>query len=261
MLKLSDVRGAIFDVDDTLLNTFNNRYGRPVDGLHERARLQAFHEIGKQQNIPILVSITPEENLRGFVEAPVHSLEAAVWHTMYLKGLVATDQLEPDSPLLQAVVTRKDEVFEELLRTDGKPFPGAVEFVSWLAKHGPGGHFAIASTAIRRDITIFLEMTGLDQYFPSECIVSKDDITHAKPNPEAFNKAFMALKLSEQDRSHVLAFEDNPRGIMSARAAGLFTCAITTVCTREQLETLTVAPDLVADSFDEFRTLFESTGA
>jgi len=257
MLTLSEVRGAIFDVDDTLLDTFNNRYGRPVDGLHERARLQAFQEAGIRHNIPALVSLTPEENLRGFVEAPVHSLEAAVWHTMYLKGLVTTDEFEPGNPLLQEVVARKDEIFEKLLRTDGKPFPGAVEFVGWLAENGPGDYFAVASTAIRRDIDIFLKMSGLDRYFPDKRIISKDDITHAKPNPEAFNKAFAALSLPEQDRSQVLAFEDNPRGVMSAKAAGLFTCAITTVHTRQELEALTVAPDLIADSFDEFRTLFE----
>ena len=77
--------------------------------------------------------------------------------------------------------------------------------------------------------------------------------------PEAFDKAFLTLKLPEESRSHVLAFEDNPRGVMSAKAAGLYVCCITTMYSKEQLLALDVAPDLVADSYAEFRQLLEGS--
>jgi len=64
--------------------------------------------------------------------------------------------------------------------------------------------------------------------------------------------AFAKLGLSESDRGQVCAFEDDPRGIMAAKAAGLFTCAITTRYSREHLAALEVAPDLIADSYLEF---------
>jgi len=253
MLSLADFQGAVFDVDETLLDT--GASGDHAKALHERARRQALHEAGKRHNIPELLSVTPEENFRGFLDAPVHTLEGAVWHIMYTKGVVAVDEIEPANPLLREIVARKDELYENLLRTEGKPFPGAVEFVQWLAEEGLKDYLAVASTAIRRDIDIFFEMTGLTKYFPAERIVAKENVSHAKPHPEAFDKAFLTLGLPEDARAKVLAFEDNPRGIMSAKAAGLYTCAITTMYTREQLAALEVAPDLVAGSFDEFRLL------
>jgi beta-phosphoglucomutase-like phosphatase (HAD superfamily) len=252
MLSIADIQGVIFDVDETLLDT---GVADRENALHERARLQAVHEAGERHGIPELTALTPAENLRGFLDAPVHSLESAVWHILYMCGVAPTDQIEPQNALLREIVDRKDELFETLLRTEGKPIPGAVEFVRWIADSGLQNTMAIASTAIRRDIDIFLEMTSLLPLFPNERIISKADVTHAKPHPEAFEKAFTALGLPDAARSHVLAFEDNPRGIMSAKAAGLFTCAITTVSPRSELATLDIAPDLIADSFDEFRQL------
>jgi len=260
MISINNVKGAVFDVDETLLDTGLTRFGSAKDGLHEQARLQAIREAGQRHNIAQLVAITPEENARAFLEAPVHTLDSVLWHTLYTCGIVATDEAEPDNPLLQELIARKDELFEDLLRTKGKPFPGACEFVWWLATNGLGKHLAIASSAIRRDIDIFLDIANLGEYFPPEHIISKEKVTHAKPNPEAFDKAFLMLGLPESDRSQVLAFEDNSRGVMSAKGAGLFTCAITTVLTREQLAALTVPPDLIADSYDEFHELLSKPG-
>ncbi|HSX06682.1 MAG TPA: HAD family phosphatase [Candidatus Saccharimonadia bacterium] len=255
MLSITNVKGVIFDVDETLLDNGNGRFSKLDQPLHERARLQAIHEAGTRHNLPELLAITPEQNLAGFLEAPVHSLEGAVWHLLFTVGVVATDIIDPDNQLLQEIVVRKDELYETLLRTEGKALPGAIEFVQWLGDQGLAHHMAIASTAIRRDINIFLEMTDLKQYFPTERIIAKDAVTHTKPHPEAFYKAFKSLGLPNDARGQVLAFEDNPRGIASAKAAGLYACAITNVFSREAFSSSEVAPDLIADSFDEFRTV------
>lgn len=255
MIKLSEVRGVIFDVDETLLDT--GVISDPVNAMHERARLQAVHEVGREHNLPQLLAVTPEQNLAGFRDAPVHSLEGAVWQIMFAAGLVSSPMLEASNPFLRQIVARKDELYEHLLRTEGKPVPGAIEFVGWLATQSFGKHLAIASTAIRRDIDIFLEKFGLDEFFPPERIIDKDKVTHVKPHPEAFDKAFLTLGLPESARGKVLAFEDNPRGVLSAKAAGLYTCCITTVFSRQDLSKLDIPPDLIADSFAEFRQLLE----
>lgn len=255
MLTISDIQGVIFDVDETLLDNGNGRFSHLDRPLHERSRLQAIHEAGKRHHLPTLLAITPEQNLAGFLEAPIHSLEGAVWHLLFNAGVVSVDIIDPNNQLLQEIVSRKDELYETLLRTDGKPLPGAVEFVHWLADQGLADRMAIASTAIRRDIDIFLEMVGLTQYFPNKRIIAKDNVVHTKPHPEAFDKAFLSLGLSDSTRSRVLAFEDNPRGIMSAKTAGLYTCAITNVCSHETFAASAVPPDLIADSFDEFREM------
>ncbi|HKU18620.1 MAG TPA: HAD-IA family hydrolase [Candidatus Saccharimonadales bacterium] len=253
MLQIAEVHGVIFDVDETLLDT---NVHDPVNGLHEQARMQAMHEAGERYNLPALLAITPEENFAHYMSSPVHTMEAVVWNGLQCTGVIpANDPLDPTHELLLEIVARKDVLYEQLLRTKGKAITGALEFIAALAaRHIP---LAIASTAIRRDIDIFLyELTNLHKYFPDERVVSKESVTHPKPHPEAFDKAFRSLGLPETARSSVLAFEDNPRGIASAKGAGLFTCAITSVQSRERLASEPVPPDLIADSFDAFAQAF-----
>lgn len=254
MVKLSTVQGVIFDVDETLLDTGIDNLAY---SLHESARLQALHEAGKRHQFPGLLAITPEQNLAYFMDAPVHSLEGAVWQALFVTGLVTTRTMEPKHPLLQEVVKRKNELYINMLPKKGKPVPGAIEFVNWLADQGLGNHFAIASTAVRREIELTLEMFGLTHYFPAKRIIAKDNVVHVKPHPEAFDKAFKSLGLPDSARSKVLAFEDNPRGVLSAKGAGLYVCCIATIYSKKDLLGLDVPPDLVADSFAEFRTLLQ----
>ena len=101
-------------------------------------------------------------------------------------------------------------------------------------------------------IDIYLQKVGLAELFPGRHIMSLESATHTKPHPELFDRAFLSLGLGEVDRPYVLAFEDDPRGIMSAKAAGLYVCAITTRYSADELQSLEVAPDLIAGTYDEF---------
>ena len=247
-------KGAIFDVDDTLLD---NNKGGPGFGLHERARLNAVHEVGKRHSIAVLQDYTALENYNAFLNAPVHTLDSAVWQILIETGLADSETINTDNPLLQEIVNLKNEYFATILINEAEPLPGAVQFVHTLAATGLQDKLAIASTAIRADIDAFLKKTGLAKLFPNDRILSKESITHPKPNPEIFNLAFDSLGLTERDRSHVCAFEDDPRGIMSARGAGLYVCAITTRYTRDQLLSLAVPPDFIADNYDQFSEHFD----
>lgn len=252
MLSVSELQGAIFDVDETLLDT---GVADLANSIHERSRRQAILEVAKRRNIPALLDLSIEQNLRDFFEAPTHSLHGAIWQTMYRTGVVPSDEVDSSNPLLREMADRKNELYEVLLRAEGKPFPGAIDFVKWLAAHGLADHLAIASAAPRRQIEIFLDIANLRTYFPDKRIIAFEDLTHSKPHPEAFDKAFLTLKLPDSARPQVLAFEDNPRGIRSAKDAGLFTCAITTVHSAQELRSQPAAPDCIADTFDEFRKL------
>lgn len=253
MLRYAEMQGAIFDVDDTLLN---NYVLNPTFGLHEQSRLDAAHLIGEKYGSRGLMDFTMEQSTQAFLDAKVHTLHAAVWQMLLMAGEVATEDPELDHPLLVEIVEHKEIMHEKLLREHGLEVPGALAFVGGLAMRGLGDKLAIASTACRRDIDIFFETRGFGQYFPDSRIISRERFSHAKPNPEAYNLAFATLSLPESARPYVPAFEDDPRGIMSAKAAGLFTCAITTRFSREELENLEVAPDLIADSYAEFDELF-----
>ncbi|HTH71772.1 MAG TPA: HAD family phosphatase [Candidatus Pristimantibacillus sp.] len=255
MLKFADIAGAIFDVDDTLLD--NQPPGESV-GLHERSRLLATHEVGKRHNLPALQAFTAEQAREAFLNAKVHNLDSTVWQMLVIAGEVSEDEeMDPLNPLLREIAELKEDLHEHILRTRGKEVPDATRFVELLAGQGLSGKLAVASTSGRRDIEVFFEMTGLGRFFPEDKIISREDLTHAKPHPEAFNMAFARLGVPEKLRGSVIAFEDDPRGVMAAKAAGLYTCAITTRVSREEMARLAVPPDLVADSFAEFAKLFD----
>jgi beta-phosphoglucomutase-like phosphatase (HAD superfamily) len=251
MIDFNKIEGVIFDVDDTLLD---NKPG--VEGLHERSRLAAIHEIGERYGIEVLKQFSPEDNLEAFISAPVHSLEAAVWNALVMTGLADSEVINTNNALLREIVSLKDKLHESILINEAEEVPGATAFVFALADSGLRNRLAIASTAIRRDVDLFLSKTGMAALFPPDRIKTKESITHPKPNPEVFNLAFASLGIPESDRHLVCVFEDDPRGIMAARAAGLYVCAITTNYTREQLLSLAVPPHLVADTYAEFMVEF-----
>lgn len=248
-----EVKGAIFDVDDTLLD---NKPGNPGNGLHEKARLRASHEIGERHGIEGLQHLTIEQNLESFMTAPVHTLEAAVWNILLLTGQADAEVMNPDNVLLQEIVVRKNELYSAILAQEGAEVPGAMKFVKALGASGIEDKMAIASMAIRPDVDTFLGKMGLHYLFPDDRIITKEQVTHPKPNPEAFNRAFATLNLPESDRANVCAFEDDPRGIMAARAAGLYTCGIGTRFSVERMMTLEVPPHIAFATYPEFEEWF-----
>lgn len=255
MLTLPEFQGAIFDVDDTLLDN-KNRPGDFTGGLHARSRLAAVYEVGYRHDLPELLSITNEQNIKAFLDSPVHTLEGGVWQILLMTGL-AKGELDHDNALLREIATLKDELHGDILLAEGEVVPGADDFVRSLAAHGLERHLAIASTAVRRDIDILLAKAELVDYFPESHITSKEKFTYPKPHPEAFDKAFASLGLPETARPYVAAFEDDPRGIISAKTAGLYTCAIGTRYTKKELLALPLPPDIAADSYAELAEQLE----
>lgn len=144
---------------------------------------------------------------------------------------------------------------ETILREHGVEFPGATDFVKMLGANGLSGYLALATSAIKRDITIFLDKYDLHTQFPPEHIVSAEKVTRPKPDPECFELAFKSLGLPDSARRQVLVFEDNPRGMQSAKAAGLFVCAITTRVSPTDPELIAARPDMIAGSYAEFTEL------
>jgi HAD superfamily hydrolase (TIGR01509 family) len=248
-MSKSKFKGAIFDVDDTILD---NKPGLSVyGGLHEKSRFLATQKIAKEQGIRELLNITPKENFDAFAIAPVHSMEGAVWNLLFMKGLVASQAIDFDNELLKRIVQAKNEVHHKVVIEEAEEVPGASDFIRELDKQGMSGSLAIASAGILRDILLFLKKYDLQAIIPTEKIKSVESFTHSKPHPEVFELAFASLGLTDSDKKSVIAFEDDPRGIMSAVAAGLTVCAITRRYPREKLEELEIAPDFVIDTYEQ----------
>lgn len=120
---------------------------------------------------------------------------------------------------MQALADRKEELYRELIRESPPIVNGAVELVRAL--HGAGVRLAIGSSGPRENIELVLLAMGV-----SDCIsvvVSGDEVTRGKPDPQVFNLAAEGLGI---DAARCVVIEDAPVGVEAARAAGARTVAV-----------------------------------
>ena len=85
-----------------------------------------------------------------------------------------------------------------------------------LAKLKAQGYkLGLASNSIRSTIEVMMEKARLDQYL--DVMLSNEDVTKAKPDPEIYSKAIEKLGISPRE---CLVVEDNDNGIKAATASG-----------------------------------------
>lgn len=113
------------------------------------------------------------------------------------------------------IADRKERSYRDALRAQGlKPLPGARE---WLARlHAEGWKQAIASSAPLANIEAVLHVTDLGHDF--DAIVSAEDVTTGKPDPQVFLLAAQKLGV---DASRAIVVEDAEAGVEGARRAGM----------------------------------------
>ncbi len=257
MRKPENIAGVVYDVDDTLLNSQPDP-GNPLSNLHQVSRLEALYKVAEELggDYLSLLQVQAQENFDSFAASPVHTVSGAFFTLLKNRGLMTGD-IDPHNPIIKRLVELKDDAYGKLLTVHGRPVLGADSFVrDFSHTFGLDDKNAIASTAILRDIKTFLRMHDLAPLFPDERIIDASRVTHPKPHPEAFDKAFQSLSLPEHARRSTIAFEDDPRGMLSARKAGLYICAITTRYSADFLASIEAKPDYIASSYAEFREFF-----
>lgn len=101
---------------------------------------------------------------------------------------------------------------------------------------------AIGSAAIMFNIDFVLDRLSLRPYF--KALVSADDVSQSKPHPETWLRCAELLGVAPQD---CLVFEDSPRGVEAAEAAGMHSLVLTTGHTPEEFarykRVIGLAPD------------------
>lgn len=157
---------------------------------------------------------------------------------------------------LKELIARKASYIEPMMRAQIRLFPGVTEFIQESAKQYP---LAVASGALRREIELILECGGILDCFPT--IVSAEDVTHGKPDPESFLKA-LAL-INERTGENIapdecLVIEDSIHGIRAAQLAGMRRVAVTNSYSKEQLSEADSVVDSLAElSLKQAALLFE----
>lgn len=102
-----------------------------------------------------------------------------------------------------------------------QPLPGLADFLAQAREQG--ARLALATSAGRENIAFVLGRLGLSGIF--DAVVSAEDVTRGKPDPEAFLLAAQRLGM---DPRGCLVFEDSVKGIQAAHAAGMRVVAVLT---------------------------------
>ncbi|MGH7794472.1 MAG: HAD family hydrolase [Candidatus Binatia bacterium] len=132
-----------------------------------------------------------------------------------------------DDAKLKQLIARKAIYYRGAIRNHVAIFPGVQSLVSTLAQTHP---LAVASGALRNEIETILKTAGLLNHF--QAIVSAEDVTKGKPEPEIFLKALAALNSQKRNGATLtagdcLVIEDSKEGIRGARRAGMKCLAVT----------------------------------
>ena len=158
---------------------------------------------------------------------------------------VADDrQVKWSAQAIDALVARKAARLEALERDRSLLFPGAVAAIERLGAVFP---LAIASGALKAEILRVLDRAHLTGHF--QAIVAAEDTRAGKPAPDPYLHAMTLLSAAVGDPlagADCVAIEDSRWGLESARAAGLWTIAVTHTYEAAQLGNA----DLVIQSLD-----------
>jgi beta-phosphoglucomutase len=156
---------------------------------------------------------------------------------------VLCDSQKSTSPdHLDHLIARKARRYVEIASQGLRFFPGAAETLQTIAAHWP---LAICSGALRAEIEYSL--MRLDRLDQITAIISAEDTTKCKPDPEGFRLALAALQRraingTYQDRhlanlppSACLVIEDSLAGIVSAKGAGMWAVGVPNTYTPNEL--------------------------
>jgi len=148
---------------------------------------------------------------------------------------------EDDPAKVRRLSLRKEELYREIVLEKGlEPLPGVRAWLDRLA--AAGVPCAVGSSTHRKNIEVSLDVLGLRSFFRD--IVSAEDVSHGKPDPEVFLKA--AAKIGTAPERSVV-FEDAHVGIEAAHRAGMRVIAVATTNPLAELG----KADLAVERLDE----------
>ena len=136
-----------------------------------------------------------------------------------------------------------EETFRRVFKPHARPLPGLDALIKEC--HSAEIPMAVASSAVRANIEFVVDALGYRPYFRT--MVSGDEVTHAKPDPEIYLKAADHLGIDPAD---AVAFEDSYVGIGAVKNAGMKCVAIASTFPIERLVPLA---DLAVPSFEDIR--------
>ena len=129
---------------------------------------------------------------------------------------------------VRRLARRKRDLYVDFARAGMVTVPGVRRFIADLARQRVPR--AVGTSASGYDVDHLLAGAGLLPYF--DVIVTADDVTYGKPDPEVYLLAAARLRIAPE---RCLVFEDSLVGVEAARRAGMRAVGVTTAHTAEEL--------------------------
>lgn len=193
----------IFDMDGTLVDNMS---------FHFEAWIEYLTELGTN----------PDP--RTFMELTAGKINPEIFR-MFLGADLTDDQITFHA-------AKKEDRYRRLYLPHMRPMPGLVKFLEQA--RAAGMLLGVATAANWENVEFVLQGIGLRDAF--DTIVTADDITRGKPDPEIFLIAAQRLGVPP---ARCLVFEDSLMGIEAAHRAGMDSVALTTSITAQKVTNLT----------------------
>ncbi len=143
-----------------------------------------------------------------------------------------------------ALEIKKENYYQQVYRSEMKLINGLDNFLSVAATNKIA--MGIGTAAIRFNVDFILDGLDIRSYF--KAIVTADDVTTSKPDPETFLKGASILGI---DPSACIVFEDSPKGVETAANAGMQCVVLTTMHTAEEFSSYNNIICIVEDYTDK----------
>lgn len=157
-----------------------------------------------------------------------------------------------EAATVAAISVAKTEKWRAAVADAPPIFEGVENFIKKCSQEMAVG---VVSMAKREEIEHVLNLTGLAENF--SVIISAEDITTHKPDPECYREGFRRIDLHRVARSHLpmvhgdcLVIEDSPAGVKAGKAADLPVLAVANTVSGDELRG--AGADAVAKRLDDW---------
>ncbi len=155
----------------------------------------------------------------------------------FLKAAFARSGKELTADQTTKILDQKTQSHRALIADEIPFFPGVINLIKEARNHFKLG---VVSMARRADIVHVLERADVLKDF--DVIVSADDVSICKPDPQCYNLGFQKIdRLFTAEnkfpivREEVLVIEDAPPGVRAAKSAAMYVLAVTNTVAAAEL--------------------------
>ena len=215
-----DIRGAIFDVDGTLLDSMN---------IWDQAGARYLESLGKE----------PEQGLNKILFSLSLADGAA-----YLKK--AYDLVQTEEEIHQGVL----DVVDAFYRDEAQAKAGVRELLAALSAKGVA--MTVATSSDKRQIRTALERLDLAKYFQG--LFTCGEVGGSKNEPEIFHRAAALMGTTPEDTCVV---EDGLYAVRTANNAGYYTIGVYDASSHDDWQDLQKEADLALESLEDVQGIID----